>query len=150
MCSNIRSRLRGRRAKRNAIITGGKRHNRRGETLAWFFPVKTRRGWVYVPPHEMVAAAYCIFKRRKIAERIGDGFRFKPVFLTGLGVLGVMVVNDFSRRQELLILYSPYLSSGLSDEFQILSFDDLSGFAQGVLSRRIGLAHSVLKRLSCP
>ena len=150
VCSNLRSMLRGRAPKRNAIITGGKRNNRRGETLAWFFPVKTREGWVYVPPHEMVAATYCIFKRRKIVEEIGRGFRFKPAFLTGLGVLGVLLVNDFSRRQELLMLYSPSLSSGLSSEFHVLPFVDLSGFRRGFLRRRIGHAHSVLKRLSCP
>lgn len=147
VCSDIRRRLRGQKNSRNLIVSGGKRYNKRGKTQVWFFPVKMDGEWVFNDPTAMVCATWCTLKRRKIAETLGEGFQFKVVFLTGLNVVGMLISNYESSQSVLQVLYSPYLSSSLSSEFDAVFYSPPSEFPQGYLSNRIEHAHNVLKRL---
>lgn len=164
-CAEIRRRLRGQRFPKNAIVTGGKKHNRRGRPLTWFMPTKLpkntmymtkdgemmhiKRGWIQPAIHKMVMTAYCIMKRHQLQRLVGAGVQFSPFFVTGLGAFGILVQSPITQRITLRVIYSPRLKVEPRDEHALFFYQDPQRlpFSPSYVQRRIRTAHSVLQRL---
>jgi len=124
VCSDLRRRLRGEKHPRNAIITGGKRHNRRGPTRVWLMAQRVDEKWVYPSPVMAVTQGWLVLKRRKIFKALQEkaDVNVTPAFITRDGVLGLLAVGLTSGQRRLFHVRSDAISVELSGSASMIFF----------------------------
>lgn len=148
VCSDIRRRLRGEKFAKNAIVSGGKKYNKRGKPRVWFLPQKVKGKWQFAPPQVLAATAFCIMRRHKIARVVGRDFNFAPFFLSGDGVLGILISNPHSRKATLQCVHASELSMESRNPKQVVFFQKPPAWlSESYVLSRIRRSSNVLARL---